>query len=224
MAGFSDSFDSLNPADWHVANYRFTHPAFDTDWTPDNLRVDTGVHLALTPQTGAENRFLGSSLRRTHPSHYGRYEALLRPAKADGVVTGFFTYTGAHYGSRHDEIDIEFLGNDTTRMQVAWFVDGQLESHSVPLGFDAADRPRRYAFEWHPDRLRWFVEDQLVFEITQQSAALPKEPGYLFANLWAVDNSLASWAGTAADGTTASAYVGQVQFTPLQQATAALKP
>ena len=222
--GFSERFARPPSAGWQVAHYSFSHPAFDTDWSRENLRFSQGLHLSLTPQTTAENRFLGASIRRDTPSHYGRYEAVLHPARGVGIVTGFFTYTGPHYGTRHDEIDIEFLGQDTTQVQVAWFVDGHLRSRKIPLGFDAADHPRRYAFEWHPDRLRWFVEDTMIFEVTEADSPLPKVPSYLFANLWAVDKSVASWAGVAAEGISAQAYVGHMQFAPLVTHTSHLKP
>ncbi|WP_412555373.1 family 16 glycosylhydrolase [Shimia sp. MIT1388] len=224
ITGFSERFDRAQPKGWQVAHYAFSHPAFDTDWSRDNLRFEQGLHFSLTPQKAAKNRFLGASIRRQARSHYGRYEALLRPAKGAGLVTGFFTYTGPHYGTQHDEIDIEFLGQDTTKIQVAWFVGGRLTAHKIPLGFDAADRPRRYAFEWHPDRLRWYVEDHLIFEVTDEEARLPKEPGFIFANLWAVDKSVQSWAGFAADDTTAQAFVGEVTFAPLETLTAEVSP
>jgi len=83
-------------------------------------------------------------------------------------------------------------------------------------------RPRRYAFEWHSDRLRWYVEDRLIFEVTDKEAQLPKEPGFLFANLWAVDKSVQSWAGLAPDGTTAQAFVGEVTFALLETLTAGI--
>ncbi len=224
IRGFSEHFLAAPTQGWHIANYRFSHPAFDTDWSHANLRFEHGLHLSLTPQTGAENRFVGASVRRDTRSHYGRYEAMLHPAKGAGIVTGFFTYTGPHYGTQHDEIDIEFLGQDTTRMQIAWFVDGVLHSRQIPLGFDAADRPRAYAFDWHPDRLRWYADGKLVFEVTEDDTPLPKEPGYLFANLWAADKSVQNWAGLALDGASATAYVGHMSFTPLQTLSAGLKP
>ncbi len=227
LTGFWEGFEHFPADGWHIAHYQFSHPAFDTDWRRDNLRADGGLHLHLTPKSAtdrAENRFWGASVRRAVPSHYGRYEAVVRPARGAGIVTGFFTYTGPHYGSRHDEIDIEFLGKDTTRMQVSWFVDGVLHSHKVALGFDAAARPHRYGFEWHPDRIRWFVDSRPVFEVSAKEAPLPEKPGYLFANLWAVADNLHSWAGRPAAGTSASAYVGDVRFTPLQDLTAAATP
>lgn len=212
LNGFSERFGNAQPNGWKVAHYAFTHPSFDTDWSRDNLRFQHGLHLSLTPQKTAENRFVGASIRRQIRSHYGRYETLLHPAKGAGVVTGFFTYTGPHYGTQHDEIEIEFLGQDTSTMQVAWFVDGKLTAHKIALGFDAADR------------LRWYVEDRLVFEITDKEAQLPKEPGFLFANLWAVDKSVQSWAGLAPDGTSAQAFAGEVTFAPRETLTASASP
>lgn len=217
-----DPFHHLSKTEWHVADYAFSHPSFDTDWTPNNIRLSGGLHLSLTPKSGAKNRFDGASIRRSTRSQFGRYDVRIRPARGAGVITGFFTYTGPHYGTRHDEIDIEFLGKDTTKMQAAWFVDGVLQSRMIDLGFDAADQARRYSFEWWPDRLRWYVEDKLVLEIDRDTAPLPTEPSYLFANIWAADPSIAAWAGLAAPDTKASAYIGAVAFTPLEELIAAL--
>ncbi len=217
-----ERFDHLSKQEWHIADYAFSHPSFDTDWTPRNVQLSDGLHLSLTPKSGAENRFDGASIRRTTRSHYGRYDAYIRPARGAGVITGFFTYTGPHYGTRHDEIDIEFLGKDTTKMQAAWFVDGVLESRMIDLGFDAAEQARHYSFEWLPDRLRWYVQDQLVLEIHRDTGPLPAEPSYLFANIWAADPSIAAWSGVAAPDTQISAFVGAVAFTPMPEQIAAL--
>ncbi|CUH54419.1 family 16 glycosylhydrolase [Shimia marina] len=213
-----ETFEKPITPDWHrhwaIAHYRFSHPFFDTDWSRDNLHIDKGLHLTLAPQDNAKNRFLGASLRHKERTHFGRYEASIRPAKGAGLVTGFFTYTGPHYGTRHDEIDIEFLGQDTTRLNIAWFVDGKLYDRKVDLGFDAAQTLRSYAFDWLPDRLRWYVDGTLLFEVTEEEAPLPKVPGFLFANLWAADTPLTHWAGTAQTGTHAKAFVGHMSFTP----------
>ncbi|WP_321830042.1 family 16 glycosylhydrolase [Thalassovita sp.] len=214
--GFTERFDPPNRHDWHIADYQFSHPDFDTDWERRNVRISAGATLRLRPQKNQDNGFAGASLRRTATSHFGRYEALMQPARGAGVVTGFFTYTGPYYGTRHDEIDIEFLGKDTRKLHLSWWVDGALNSHVVPLGFDAADGPRLYAFEWHPDRLRWFVEGRLLHEVRAESSALPAVPSYLFFNLWAADQRLQGWAGQTAEGTTAQARILSVTFTPLQ--------
>ena len=213
---FTERFDPPNRRDWHIADYQFSHPDFDTDWKRRNVRFSAGATLRLKPQKYQGNGFTGGSLRRTVTTHFGRYEALMQPARGAGVVTGFFTYTGPYYGTLHDEIDIEFLGRDTRKLHLSWWVDGALSSHVVPLGFDAADGPRLYAFEWHPNRLRWFVEGRLVHEVRAESSAIPAVPSYLFFNLWAADQRLQGWAGQTAEGTTTTARILSVSFTPLQ--------
>jgi len=214
--GFTERFDPPSRRSWHIADYQFSHPDFDTDWKRRNVRISAGATLRLRPQKYQDNGFTGGSLRRTVTTHFGRYEALMQPARGAGVVTGFFTYTGPYYGTRHDEIDIEFLGRDTRKLHLSWWVDGVLNSHVVPLGFDAADGPRLYAFEWHPDRLRWFVEGRLVHEVRAETSAIPAVPSYLFFNLWAADQRLQGWAGRTAEGTRAQARILSVTFTPLQ--------
>lgn len=215
--GFVERFQIDPSAHWEVANYRFSHPHFDTDWASSQFSWANGAQLRLTPKTTGPNNFEGASIRRKTRTHYGRYETVMQPARGAGVVTGFFTYTGTYYGTRHDEIDIEFLGRDTTKMHAAWFVDGQLTNKFIDLGFDAADRPRRYAFDWLPGRLRWYAEGVLVFEVTSNQTTVPTVPGYLFANIWAADHSLEKWSGITQPDTKAGAYIGSVSFTPMAE-------
>ncbi len=218
--GFVTHFGSKDPDAWTVANYTFTHPAFDTDWHADQVSFQDGLTLTLGPQADQENRFVGASVRRKQTTHFGQYEAVLQPAKGDGLVTGFFTYTGPYYGTQHDEIDIEFLGQDTTKLHVAWFVDGVLHQRDIPLGFDAALAPRRYGFLWTPHQITWTVDAQPIFTVTAAQAPIPQEPGMMFANLWAVDQSLANWAGHAAPDTQAQAAFKEVRFRPWAPETA----
>lgn len=214
---YIEQFDKAPVSGWHVANFVFSHPHFDTDWSRQQVTVNKGLTLSLSPQEEKENRFSGASIRREKTTHYGRYEVMIQPSPEAGVVTGFFTYTGSYYGTRHDEIDIEFLGKDTTKLHAAWFVDGQLQNRLIDLGFDAADRPRLYVFDWLPDRIRWYAEGQLIFEVTTSESLIPSTPGYLFANIWAAESTLNSWSGTPKPETDTSAFVRSIQFTPLSQ-------
>ena len=219
-SGFVDRFKTVG-GDWYVAEYDFDHDKFDTDWRADQVRTayrpdGTGLELRLSPHTAGINRFAGGSVRREEVSHYGRYETTLRAASHPGVVTGFFTYTGPHYGTQHDEIDIEFLGRNTRQMHVAWFVDGKLENRYIDLGFDAAERMATYAFEWCPDKLRWFADGRLIFEHDADQAPIPHVPGRLFVNLWAADPSISGWAGFADADTQTRAEIGEVRFTPME--------
>lgn len=217
-AGFVDRFKTIG-SDWHVAEYDFDHDKFDTDWRRAQIltraeKTATGLELRLSPHAAGLNRFAGASVRREDTSHYGRYEVRLKAARGPGVVTGFFTYTGPHYGTRHDEIDIEFLGRNTRQMHVAWFVDGKLNNRFIDLGFDAADTMADYAFEWYPDQLRWFADGALLFEHKAKDGPIPQVQGHLFINLWAADPSISSWAGHIEKGTRTQASIDYVRFIP----------
>ncbi len=219
-AGFVDNFKKLG-ADWHVAEYNFEHDMFDTDWRKAQVSTSLsedkrGLFLNLEPHIEGINNFAGSSIRRQEITHYGRYEVRMKAATGPGVVTGFFTYTGPHYGTRHDEIDIEFLGRNTRQMHAAWFVDGVLKNRFIDLDFDAAAEMADYAFEWHPDKLLWFANDQLIFEHDARDGPIPTVPGRLFVNLWAADPKISNWAGHAAQNTRTQAQVNHVRFTPFE--------
>lgn len=217
---FTEGFKRQVHAGWRVADYDFSHPMFDTDWRRNQIAFVDGIRLSLSPKKDAENQFDGASIRRDQKTHYGRYEVQIQPARGAGVVTGFFTYSGPYYGTRHDEIDIEFLGKDTTQIHIAWFVDGELNNKFIDLGFDAADQLRTYAFDWQPDRLRWYVEDKLIYEHTALHGPVPQVPGYLFANLWAADPSISSWSGIADPERSYTAHVNKMLYTasdPLYQ-------
>ena len=213
--GFEEPFRSFDPSRWSVADYDFSHPAFDTDWRRDKVSFGSGLQIDLTPHQG-HNRFAGGSIRTHQTHHFGYYETRMKAAKGDGVVTGFFTYTGPYYGTPHDEIDVEILGKDTTKLHVAWFVNGALTNHFVPLGFDAAECVHDYGFLWEPTGLSWFVNGQEVFRHSAKDGPIPEHPGHIFANLWAADPSIASWSGTIVPGTSATAQFDHIRVVPLR--------
>lgn len=209
---FVERFKRVDVKDWSIADYQFTHPHFDTDWSKGQVAIKAGLELSLTPQSGKENRFKGASVRRHSKTSYGRYEAVIQPARGAGVVTGFFTYTGPYYGDRHDEIDIEFLGKNTRQIHLATFVDGKLWNKFIDLGFDASDRPRRYAFEWFPDRIVWSVEGRVIYVKQSSEGSIPQKPGMLFANIWAADPSIKSWSGVGDKNLEARAKFQEIRF------------
>ena len=213
--GFVDRFTRLDPTRWHAAEYNFDHASFDTDWRRENINLSQGLELNLAPHRAGLNSYASGSIRTHMPLYYGYYETRLQAAKGDGLVTGFFTYTGPYYGTRHDEIDIEILGRDTAKLHLAWFVDGKLYEQDIPLSFDAASCLHSYGFLWMPDRIEWYVNGARVFVARAEDSPLPQIPGRLYANLWAADKSIAGWAGRTGANTRASARFRSISFRPL---------
>ncbi len=193
--GFVDRFATIDQSLWYAANYQWNNPAFDTDWRADNAKAGGSLSLRLKPSSEGINRFVGASVRRHEPSSYGRYEVVIKPAVGSGIVSGFFLYTGEYFGALHNEIDIEFLGRDTRKINLAVFVNGTRWERLIDLGFDSAAKPRRYGIEWTKDSIRWFTGDKMLAEYTHADGPIPDLPIYLYSNIWATSAKLHGWAG-----------------------------
>ena len=213
-SAFETSFDSMHLKGWSIGHYNFSSPKFATDWRSWQTEIGNGLLLSLDPHPRCPNAYAGASIRRSEPTGFGRYSATLKAASGAGVITGFFTYTGAYYGTPHDEIDIEILGKDTTKINIAWFADGKRSDRIIDLGFDAAEGMHDYAFEWREDRIDWYVDGRLIFTATAEDGPLPKSPGMLFANVWAADASIASWSGKIGPDVRTRAQIARLGFVP----------
>jgi hypothetical protein len=111
-----------------------------------------------------------------------------------GLVGGFFSFITD--GSVHDEIDFELLSNDADdnneRVLTNAFDDddfsqaGDLQFVTQtgldPTGFNT------YRIHWLPDRIQWFVNDQLMRE---EFDTVPDQPMNVHLNLWAPNANFA---------------------------------
>lgn len=123
---------------------------------------------------------------------YGRCEAEIRPARGDGLVTGFFL----HRDLPRQEIDVEFLGSNPHRMLVNVYFnpgdDGTAMAYGyrgtpsfIDLGFDSSADFHIYTVEWTPSRIRWLVDGCVVHErLNWDPTPIPHLPMRLHANLW----------------------------------------
>lgn len=187
------------------------------DWTPGNIARRAGgafLEVRRTPQ--GQLPFTAGEMQSRGFYQYGRYEAILQPAAGSGLVTAFFTYTGPWFGGPHDEIDIEFLGSDTTKIHFNYFRKGKsIRPATFDLPFDAAAAPRLYAFEWRPDGITWFVEDEPIYSTVSGDPDIPVAPGKVMFSAWTGKPHMAGWHGkpTFRDG--AGATFQCISFTPL---------
>lgn len=178
-------FLSNNPTEglWISNGYKNGSP-FNVFWSDDNIIFDeNGMNVSLTEN---DNKYYGGEIRTFEQVHYGFYSTIMKPVKCVGTVSSFFTYTGPSEGNQHDEIDIEFLGKDTTKVQFNYYKDG-VGGHEFlyDLGFDAYEEFHQYGFYWGEDKIIWYVDYKPVYYVNDTVIT----PGKLFANVWGGDKT-----------------------------------
>ncbi len=185
-------FTNGMPQGWECANGWTNGSMFNVTWRKDNVIFNDGnMQLIIdndkTPTGGIP--YSGGEFRSREFYGYGRYEVRMKPIKNDGVVSSFFTYTGPSDNNPWDEIDIEFLGKDTTIVQFNYFTDSQGGHEYIhQLGFDAAEDFHTYAFEWHEDKIVWFIDGTEVYTASEN---IPVTKSKIMMN---------AWCGTGVDG------------------------
>lgn len=154
---------------------------------------DGEVQLTLSEPGESGRRYRSGALATPNDFLYGRFEADIRPAAGAGLVTGFFL----HRDNPRQEIDLEFVGDDTRRLLVNVYFnpgdDGARMSFGyrgspcrIDLGFDAADSFHRYAIEWRPGYIAWSVDGRIVHErFNWDPTPIPHLPMRFHLNLWA---------------------------------------
>lgn len=177
---------NANSASMEIANGWSNGGQFNVTWRKSNCTfIDDKMQLVISEDTAANGEsipYAGAEYRTRKFYGYGRYEVSMKPMKNDGVVSSFFTYTGPSDKNPWDEIDIEFLGKDTTIVQFNYFTNGRgNHEHIHELGFDASEEFHTYAFEWYEDKIVWFVDGVEVHTATNN---IPKTRGKIMMNVW----------------------------------------
>lgn len=164
---------------------------FNVTWRRENCTFENGMMQLIidTDSKGGTVPYSGAEYRSKDFYGYGRYEVSMKSIKNDGVVTSFFTYTGPSDNNPWDEIDIEILGKDTTKVQFNYFTDGKgNHEYLYDLGFDSSEELHDYAFEWHRDSISWFVDGEEVYSVSEN---IPVTESKIMMN---------AWCGTGVDG------------------------
>ena len=153
---------------------------FDCTWNPDNVKFNNG-QMELTIDKDSSG-YTGGEYRTKEYFGYGMFQVNMKPISNPGVVSSFFTYTGPSDGTKWDEIDIEFLGYDTTKVQFNYYTDGVANhEYLYNLGFDASKEFHTYGFNWYEGGITWYVDGQPVYTATKD---IPNTPGKIMMNVW----------------------------------------
>ena len=181
-------FSLGEPYGFWARNDRGNGPPFNCSFMRSNAVVADGL-LTLSLTKGQQG-YIGAEYRTWMTYSYGYYSVKMKAAKCSGVVSSFFTYTGHPW----DEIDIEFLGDDTTRVQFNYYTSGKGgNEYYYELGFDASEDFHEYGFDWQPDSITWYVDGESVY---RAEVSIPSTAGHIMMNIWNVADSHASWAGS----------------------------
>ena len=176
--------------------------SFGTTWSKDNIQYDADYGMRLLLEvTDDESRikadsgdpYIGAEMRSTIDYQYGFFGTEMKPSNVTGTASTFFLYCD----NPHDEIDIEFLGQDTTKVQFNYFVNGVgHHEYMYDLGFDASEEYHHYGFYWGESELTWYVDYAPVYRLVGEN--LPKAKSKLLANHWAgatTDKNVIAWMG-----------------------------
>lgn len=153
-------------------------------WRAGNVNfTGSTMKLSITNDPQGKTPYAAGEYRSNNYFGFGRYDVRMKPIKNDGVVSSFFTYTGPSDGTVWDEIDIEFLGKDTTKVQFNYYTNGVGNHEYVyNLGFDASTSFHTYSFIWDRSYITWCVDGKAVYTATKN---IPQTPGKIMMNAWA---------------------------------------
>ncbi|HET7204309.1 MAG TPA: family 16 glycosylhydrolase [Steroidobacteraceae bacterium] len=209
LGSFIDRMTGYDTSRWMKADEWTNGSPFANAWRADHVTHDAAAGRMDIQLSDVE--YLGmpfsSGEYRTKGFHgYGCYEARFKPIRQPGVVTSFFTFAGPYDNGgngRHNEIDIEFLGFDTRRVQFNFWTNDdryvQRNERTLTLGFDASVEFHNYGFRWFEGGIEWYVDGQRVdsFYDTRRTKTPKPSDSYqkIMMNVWPVDETAAGWAG-----------------------------
>ena len=190
--GFPDEFRELDSGTWMLRDDTF--PSNLALFTPENFAINTNYvgQLTLREENVSVRQFTSASIASRKRYLYGRFVADLRPSSVSGVITGMFLQRNAP----RQEIDLEFLGKDTTSLLVNVYYNPGVEGTKleygyrgaptlIDLGFDAASEFHQYEIEWCSDYILWRVDGRLVYKRdVWDPTPIPHLPMQFNVNLW----------------------------------------
>ena len=224
---------SHNAATWQQSDGWSNGAPFQVGWRTDHigfagglmtLSLDNRPACSSASAACSNQLYAAGEYKSISFIQYGRLTFRAKPAAGSGVITGLFTYTGPSDGQQHDEIDIEFLGKDTTRIQFNYFVAGiGLHEKLVNLGFDASLAFHDYTIEWLPSAINWYVDGALKHSVLAGGGVtLPLSPQHIFMNIWAA-TGVNAWSGAFTyTGVPFTTQVDQVSYVPATGASSSL--
>lgn len=191
----SDSFYKLDVNYWKILDDTF--PSNLAHFTKRNFNINnSGFEITITNDKLEGKQYSSSAIMSKNPYLYGSFEVSMKPIKGEGIISAFFI----HRNDPWQEIDIEFLGNDTTKILLNVYYNPGFENTNfnygvrgtpilIDLDFDASEEFHLYRIEWEHHEIRWYVDNKIIHSRkTWMPTPIPDLPLNVYANAW-VTNS-----------------------------------
>ncbi len=188
---YKDSFNEFEASFWELR--KDTFPSNLALFSPQNFSfTDACGILLLKREPMGVREYSAASISSIKSFAFGVFEAEIKPSNVPGVITGVFL----HRNSPRQEIDIEFLGKDPTKLLVNVYYnpgdEGAMFDYGyrgtpviIDLGFNASCEFHKYRIEWSPDSIRWYVDNHLVHErLNWEPTPIPHLPMQFHVNIW----------------------------------------
>lgn len=140
---------------------------------------------AITISFTYGKNYKGAEYRTKENYTYGRFEVRFKPANREGVVSSFFTYHEISSTAEWNEIDIEAIGRYTNLVQFNTITPGQ-QNHvrNNYVAFNPFVDFHDYAFEWTPDYIAWFIDNEEVYRQTGDFVKSVVHEQKIMMNIW----------------------------------------
>lgn len=139
--------------------------------------------------------FKGAEYRTKLAYTYGRFEARIKSAYREGMLSSFFTYYDEGGGiGNWNEIDIEIMGRYFDNVQFNTITPNQTNhvAHK-PMQTSPHQDYHTYAFEWTPEYVAWFIDGIEVLKQTGEHIQTLTLPQKIMMNIW--NPAFENWAG-----------------------------
>ena len=189
-----DDFNEFDSNFWKILEDTF--PSNQSQFTKENFKLssqfNSGFQLEVTNMSKGSKKYSSSSIVSRVQYLYGSFEISIKPIKGDGIISAFFL----HRNDPWQEIDIEFLGNDTSKILLNVYYNPGISNTKynygvrgtpvlIDLGFDAADDFHSYRIEWEYHEIRWYVDNKIIHvRKTWSPTPIPNLSMFIYVNTW----------------------------------------
>lgn len=229
---FFDDFDTFDDQRWiKGGDWCSVGTVFWNMWCQDHvdiisntlrMRLDDRICLAQTA-CKLDHPYASGDIRSRGFYCYGKFESRIKTTNVNGAVTGFFVFSDNDPDPDvvdADEVDIEILGRDSTKMQTNYFTVGintTANETMLDLGFDSSQDFHTYGFDWKPDSITWYVDGQAVHTEDGSKNPLPTRPSQIILRLSSA-RGIGGWGGTFTyPGTPVYAEYDWIRYTPFTE-------